>query len=100
MFGFDLSKEIVQRGILREIFKRALIKKGLSKLCANVIEDIYERTSTRMRILYRKMEKFSVRLKVYQGSALSLCSFSLIMDEIKKDMRAVCRSYIIGRIKF
>ena len=53
----------------------------------NIIEDMYEGASTRVRSLCGETEDFRVRVGVHQGSALSPYLFSLVMDEITKDIQ-------------
>lgn len=58
------------------------MKKGLSKLYVNIIEDMYEDTRTRIRGMCGKAEDFTIRVEMHQGSALSTHLFSLVMDKI------------------
>jgi len=51
----------------------------------NVIEDMHERVCTRVKSLCWKTEDFSVRVRVHQAS--SPYSFSLVTDEITKDIQ-------------
>ena len=63
------------------------MKKGLPKVYVNIIEDMYVGVSTRVRSLCGETEDFRVRVGVHQGSALSPYLFSLVMDEITKDIQ-------------
>ena len=63
------------------------MKKGLLKVLVNIIEDMYEVSSTRVRSLCGETEDFWVRVGVHQVSALSPYLFCLVMDEITKDIQ-------------
>lgn len=51
--------------------KWALMEKTLPKMYVNLIEDIYEGVSTKVKNLYGENEDFSIRLGMHQVSALS-----------------------------
>lgn len=53
----------------------------------NVGEDIYEGAIIIIRSLRRETKDFKVRLGVHQGLVLSSYLFSLVMDEITKNIQ-------------
>lgn len=48
----------------------------------NIIEDLYEGVNTMVKRLVGETEEFRVAVGVHQGSAVSHCLFSLVIDEI------------------
>ena len=62
MVFIDLEKAYDR--VPREILKWALMKKGLPKVYVNIIEDMYEGVSTRVRSLCGETEDFRVRVGV------------------------------------
>ena len=85
MVFIDLEKAAYDK-VPTVILKWVLMKKGLPKVYVNIIKDMYKGESTRLRSLCGKTENLRVRVGVHQGSALSRYLFSLVMDEITKNI--------------
>lgn len=84
-----IGLENVYNRVPREILKWELMKKGIPKVHVNLIEYIYEGTSTRVKSLCEEETwNFSVRVRVHQVLALGPYLYSLIvMNEITKDVQ-------------
>ena len=85
MVFIDLEKAYDR--VPREVLEWTLKKKGVPRVYVKIIEEMYERASTRVRSVCGETEDFSVGVGVHQGSALSPYLFSLVMDEITKDIQ-------------
>ena len=69
-----------------------------SECYITIIKDMYDRAITTVRSAVGLTEEFKVGVGLYQGSALSLFLFAIIMDKLTEDIRkdapmgyAVCR---------
>lgn len=63
------------------------MKKELSKVYVNVIQEMYKSTNTKIISFYGEIEDFTVTVWMYQGLPLSAYLFSLVMHEIKMDIQ-------------
>ena len=52
-----------------------------------VIKDMYDSVRTRVRTLVRDMDDFPINMGLYQGSALSLFLFIIVMDELTRGIQ-------------
>lgn len=60
---------------------------GVPKTCINVVDDMYERLCTSVKSECGETEDFRVRVGVHQGSALSPYLFSVVIDEVTKEIQ-------------
>jgi hypothetical protein len=85
MVFIDLEKAYDR--VPREVLKWALRRKGVPKTYINVVEDMYEGSCTRVKSMCGETEDFEVGVGVHQGSALSPYLFSVVMDEVTKEIQ-------------
>jgi len=57
------------------------MKKGVLKTYINVVEDIFVELRTIVKGMCELTKDFRIRVGVHQGTALSPCLFSVVMDE-------------------
>ena len=80
MVFIDLEKTYDR--VPREIIWRILEKRGVSVTYIELIKDIYEDVTTRVKTSGGVTEAFPIKIGLHQGSALSPYLFTLIMDEL------------------
>ena len=52
-----------------------------------VIKDMYDRVVTSMRTIGESPEEFPIKISLYQGSALSPYLFTIVMDELTREIQ-------------
>jgi Reverse transcriptase (RNA-dependent DNA polymerase) len=62
-------------------------KKLVPTKYVTLIKDMYINIVTCVRACESEFDIFSIKIGLYQGSALSLYIFTLVMDEITKDIQ-------------
>lgn len=69
----------------------------LSEERGGAIKDMCDGVKTSVRTLEGDIEDFPIGIELYQGLALSLFLFTIIMDELKKGlkMRYYCVCYLL-----
>ena len=60
-----------------------------------MIKDMYERISTSVRSITGETSEFTVTIGLHQGSALSLYLFTLVLDEVTKQLHEDIPWYIL-----
>jgi len=71
----------------REIIWWSLSKKGVLEREIKVIMEMYKGIKTAVRLESVRLELFDVKVGVYQGSVLSPFLFTVVMDEVTKNIR-------------
>jgi Reverse transcriptase (RNA-dependent DNA polymerase) len=84
MIFIDLEKTYDK--ISRNIMWWALKRKLVSTKCVTLIKDMYTNTVTCVRACDGGSDIFSIKIGLHQGSALSPYIFTLVMNEITKDI--------------
>ena len=64
----------------------ALKRHKVSTKYINLIKDMYKDVVTSVRTNDRDTDEFSINIELHQGSALSPYLFTLVMDEITRDL--------------
>jgi len=85
MVFIDLEKAYDR--VPREVLRWALMRKNVPKMYVNLIQDMYEGSSTSVKSRCGISEGFSIGVGVHQGSALSPYLFSVVMDEVSKEIQ-------------
>jgi len=62
------------------------MRKRAPKTYINVVEDLYEGSSTSIESMCEETEDFRVRVGVHQGFALNPYLFFVVMDEVTKEI--------------
>ena len=57
-------------------------KSGMMEKYMQLVQDMYEGSETAMRCAVGTTESFKVKVRLHQGSALSLFLFAVIIDRI------------------
>jgi len=73
--------------VLREILWKALEKKGVRIAYIKAINDMYEGASTSVRTQDRATEDFPITIGLHQGSTLSPCLFTLVLDVLTEHIQ-------------
>ncbi|KAI5720850.1 hypothetical protein M8J77_012470 [Diaphorina citri] len=71
----------------REEISRCMREKGLPEKYVRIVEDMYDRTTTRVRSSVGVTEQIPVKVGLHQGSALSPFLFDIIMDVLSDHVR-------------
>jgi Reverse transcriptase (RNA-dependent DNA polymerase) len=85
MIFIDLVKAYDK--IPRNIMWWALERKLVSTKYVTLIKDMYTNVVICVRACDGESDIFSIKIELHQGSALSLYIFTLVMDEITKDIQ-------------
>jgi Reverse transcriptase (RNA-dependent DNA polymerase) len=85
MIFIDLEKAYDK--ILRNIMWWALKRKLVPTKYVTLIKDMYTNVVTCVRACDDESDIFSIKIGLHQGSALSPYIFTLVMDEITKDIQ-------------
>ncbi|GJS60272.1 retrovirus-related pol polyprotein LINE-1 [Tanacetum coccineum] len=85
MAFLDLEK--AYDSVPRELIWKNLVDKGSSRRYIKVIRDMYDGAKTRVRTSIRNTEFFPVDVGLHQGSAIRPYLFSLILDELSKEIK-------------
>ncbi|GJX60025.1 retrovirus-related pol polyprotein LINE-1 [Tanacetum coccineum] len=70
-----------------ELVWRTLRDKGTPRRYSRVIKDMYEGVKTRVRTIIGNTEFFPVDVGLHQGSAISPYLFTLILDELSREIQ-------------
>ena len=62
-------------------------KSGIVEKYVQLVQDMYEGSQTVVRCAVETTESFKVKVGLYQGSALSLFLFAVIMDRLTDEVR-------------
>ncbi|HEX4920193.1 MAG TPA: reverse transcriptase family protein, partial [Candidatus Bathyarchaeia archaeon] len=82
-----LDLEKAYDSVPRELIWRTLQAKGVNGRYFSIIRDMYDRAMTDVRTPVGNTELFSVERGLHQGSALSPYLFTLILDELSRDLQ-------------
>lgn len=85
MVFIDLEKAYDK--VPREVLWWALTRKDISKKYIDIIKDMYEDVSTRVRTPVGKTKEFPITIGVHQGSTLSPFLFAIVMDELTRSIQ-------------
>jgi Reverse transcriptase (RNA-dependent DNA polymerase) len=85
MIFIDLKKAYDK--ISRNIMWWTLEKKSVTTKYATLIKDMYTNIVTCVRARDGESDLFSIKIRLHQRSTLSLYIFTLVMDEITKDIQ-------------
>jgi Reverse transcriptase (RNA-dependent DNA polymerase) len=85
MIFIDLEKAYDR--IPRNIMRWALEKKLVPTKYITLIKDMYKNIVTYVRACDSESDALSIKIKLHQGSTLSPYIFTLVMDEITKDIQ-------------
>ena len=85
MMFIDLEKAYDR--VPHEVLWRCLEKRGLSPVYIQVIKDMYERGRMRVRTPGGVINDFYVGMSLHQDSALNPFLFTLVMDELTKEIQ-------------
>lgn len=72
--------------VLREILWWVLNNKKVLTKYVQLIKNMYERITTRVKVGENNLKEFLITISLHQGSALSSYLFVFIMDELTKDI--------------
>ena len=73
--------------VSREKLWYCMRKSGMAEKYVKLVQDTYERSKTVARCAVGTTESFKVKVGLYQGSALSLFLFAVIMDRLTDKVR-------------
>ena len=62
-------------------------KSGIAEKYVRIVQDMYEESETVVRFAIETTENFKIKVRVHQGSALSLFLFAVIMDRLTDEVR-------------
>lgn len=82
MIFIDLEKAYYW--VPREVLCGVLKKKRIPIVYVKIIQDMYDKGKTSVKSGCKETEDFTVKVGVYQSSALSPYLFAVIMDELTK----------------
>ncbi|GMP83986.1 hypothetical protein CsSME_00037701 [Camellia sinensis var. sinensis] len=85
MVFIDLEKSYDR--VSRDIIWWVLAKKGVTKGYIDVIRDMYEGVVTTIRSPVGEANEFPITVGLHQGSTLSPYLFTLVMDELTKNIQ-------------
>lgn len=85
MIFIDLEKAYDK--VPRNVMWWALEKKKVPTKYVNLIKDMYDNVVTSVRTCDGETSDFPIKIGLHQGSALSPYIFTLVMDEITKDIQ-------------
>ena len=71
----------------KRVMEWAMRKKGLPEILVKAVMSLYEGAETKVSIRSGLLEKFSVKVGVYQGSMLLPLLFAMVIDEVTKNAR-------------
>ncbi|KAK3535022.1 hypothetical protein QTP70_001979 [Hemibagrus guttatus] len=71
----------------REELWYCMRKSGVAEKYVRVVQDMYERSRTRVRCAVGQTEEFKVEVGLHQGSALSPFLFAIVMDQLSEEVR-------------
>jgi len=63
------------------------MRKGIPKTYINMVDDMYEGSCTNVKSMWGETEGYRVRAGVHLESALNPYLFTVVMDEIIKDIQ-------------
>jgi len=72
-----------------EVLWECLEKKDVSMVYIKVIKDMYEGVTTSVRTSANGTEYFPIDIRLHQGSALSQFLFTIVMDELTREIQDV-----------
>ena len=73
--------------VLREELWYCMRKSGMAKKYVRLVQDMYEKSETVMRCAVETAESFKNKVRLHQGSLLSLFLFAVIMDRLINKVR-------------
>ena len=85
MVFIDLEKAYDK--IPRDVMWWALDKHKVPTKYVELIKDMYNNIVTRVRTSDGDTDNFSIRIGLHQGSALSPYLFTLVMDDVTRDIQ-------------
>jgi len=85
MVFIDLEKAYDR--VPRDILWRCLKERGMPVKYTRVIRDMYEGVRTGVRTMIGDMEDFPIDIGMHHGSALSPFLFTIVMDELTKEIQ-------------
>ena len=85
MIFIDLEKTYDR--VPREVLWWVLEKRGVHVRYINVIKDMYDGVVTSVRTTGGYMTEFPIRIGLHQGSALSCYLFTIMMDELTREIQ-------------